>query len=119
MKIILYVFSGTGNTLKVAALYKKYLEKHEENSVKIYRISKKSGKFPSPEDYDLVGIGYPIHGFSAPEPAIKFCMQLPTVEYKRTFIFKSSGEGLNINARLYSNLREKVCTSTTALRRNV
>ena len=46
MKIILYVFSGTGNTLKVAALYKKYLEKHEGNSVKIYRISKKSGKFP-------------------------------------------------------------------------
>ena len=39
MKIILYVFSGTGNTLKVAALYKKYLEKHEGNSVKIYRIS--------------------------------------------------------------------------------
>ena len=97
MKIILYVFSGTGNTLKVAALYKKYLEKHEGNSVKIYRISKKSGKFPSPEDYDLVGIGYPIHGFSAPEPAIKFCMQLPTVEYKRTFIFKSSGEGLHVN----------------------
>lgn len=97
MKIILYVFSGTGNTLKVAALYKKYLEKHEGNSVKIYRISKKSEKFPSPEDYDLVGIGYPIHGFSAPEPAIKFCMQLPTVEYKRTFIFKSSGEGLHVN----------------------
>ena len=26
MKVILYVFSGTGNTLKVANLYKKYLE---------------------------------------------------------------------------------------------
>ena len=26
MKVILYVFSGTGNTMKVAALYKKFLE---------------------------------------------------------------------------------------------
>lgn len=97
MKVILYVFSGTGNTLKVASLYKKYLEEGGDNTVDIYRISKKSGQFPSPDDYDLVGLGYPIHGFSAPEPAIMFCKALPCVQNKRTFIFKSSGEGLHIN----------------------
>lgn len=109
MRVILYVFSGTGNTLKVAGLYKKYLEKanpdkvtdaHDEGAsvtVDIFRISKKSGETPSPDNYDLVGIGYPIHGFSAPEPAIELCKALPKVEKKPTFFFKTSGEGLHLN----------------------
>ncbi len=93
MKVILYVFSGTGNTLKVAALYKKYMNA----DVTVYRISEKSGKFPSPEEYDLVGVGYPIHAFSAPEPVINFCKKLPAVAYRRAFVFKTSGEGLHLN----------------------
>ena len=97
MKVILYVFSGTGNTLKVAGLYKKFLERYEGNSVEIYRISKKSGAVPNPEDYDLIGFGYPIHGFSAPEPAINFCKELSAVQNKRLFVFKTSGEGLHLN----------------------
>lgn len=103
MKVILYVFSGTGNTLKVASLYKKFLENsttadaEAPAAVDIYRVSAKSGPLPNPNDYDLVGLGYPIHGFSAPEPAIKLCKALPKVQNKRTFIFKTSGEGLHIN----------------------
>lgn len=105
MKIILYVFSGTGNTLAVAHLYKKFLEQYNKDnyetdlsvSVDIYRVSAKSGKFPSPENYDIIGVGYPIHAFVAPEPIVKFCKNLPKVKGKRTFIFKTSGEGLHIN----------------------
>ena len=97
MKVILYVFSGTGNTLAVAGLYKKYLEADGENTVDIYSVSAKSGEVPFPDGYDLVGVGYPIHAFCAPEPIIKLCKSLPKVESKRTFIFKSSGEGLHIN----------------------
>ncbi|MDE7306864.1 MAG: EFR1 family ferrodoxin [Clostridia bacterium] len=93
MKVILYVFSGTGNTLKVASLYKKYMNA----DVTVYRVSKKSAAAPSPEDYDLIGIGYPIHAFCAPEPILKFVKQLPKVTYRRTFVFKTSGEGLHIN----------------------
>lgn len=93
MKVILYVFSGTGNTLKVASLYKQYLD----GEVTVYRVSKKSPPPPSPEDYDLIGIGYPIHAFSAPEPILKFVKTLPPVQGKRTFVFKSSGEGLHLN----------------------
>lgn len=93
MKVILYVFSGTGNTLKVAALYKKYMNA----DVDIYRISKKSGQAPSPDGYDLVGIGYPIHAFVAPEPVVKFVKNLESVAYRRAFIFKTSGEGLHLN----------------------
>lgn len=97
MNIILYVFSGTGNTYSVAGLYKNYFEKSGDNKVDIYRISCKSGEIPSPDNYDLIGIGYPIHAFSAPEPAIKLCKELPAQKNKRTFIFKTSGEGLHIN----------------------
>lgn len=109
MKVILYVFSGTGNTMKVAALYKKYLEnlkpdeaadapyKGASVAVDIYRVSKNSGDIPDPNGYDLVGIGYPIHGFSAPEPTIRLCKSLPAVESKRAFFFKTSGEGLHLN----------------------
>lgn len=93
MKVILYVFSGTGNTLKVASLYKKYLNA----DVTVYRISEKSGKAPSPEGFDLIGIGYPIHAFYAPEPVLKFVKNLPSVAYRRAFIFKTSGEGLHLN----------------------
>lgn len=93
MKVILYVFSGTGNTLKVASLYKKYL--HAD--VTVYRVSEKSVAAPSPEGFDLIGVGYPIHAFSAPEPIIKFVKGLPALAYRRAFIFKTSGEGLHIN----------------------
>lgn len=97
MRIILYVFSGTGNTFAIANLYKKYFEESGGNQVEIYRISQKSGPFPDPSDFDIVGLGYPIHAFSAPEPAIKFCKNLPSCENKKAFIFKSSGEGLHLN----------------------
>ena len=97
MRVVLYVFSGTGNTLKVAALYKKFLERDSGNTVDIHRVSRKNGEIPDPNGYDLVGVGYPIHGFSAPEPIIKLCKSLPAVQNKRAFIFKTSGEGLHVN----------------------
>lgn len=93
MKVILYVFSGTGNTLKIAALYRSFLNA----DVTVYRVSKRAMPPPPPQEYDLVGIGYPIHAFSAPEPILKFAKALPAVENKPAFIFKSSGEGLHLN----------------------
>ena len=93
MKVVLYVFSGTGNTLKVASLYRQYLNA----DVTVYRIAKKSPPPPSPEEFDLIGIGYPIHAFSAPEPILKFVKTLPTLCGKRAFVFKTSGEGLHLN----------------------
>ena len=107
MKVILYVFSGTGNTLKVASLYKQYLDAE----VTVYRVAKTSPPPPSPEDYDLIGIGYPIHAFSAPEPILKFVKTLPKLQGKRAFVFKSSGEGLHLNdgssQKLIKRLKKK------------
>ena len=103
----MYVFSGTGNTLKVAAAYKRYLNAETT----IYRIAKSSPPPPPPEEFDLIGLGYPIHAFSAPEPILKFAKNLPALHGKRAFIFKTSGEGLHLNdgssQKLISILKKK------------
>lgn len=92
MKTLLIVFSGTGNTLSVAKLYQNYLMDTD-----IYRISVNSGALPDLDQYDRIGFGYPIHGFNAPYPFVKFIQTLPAQKDKKAFIFKTSGEGLHLN----------------------
>lgn len=92
MKTLLIIYSGTGNTLSVAGLYQQYL-----GNTDIYRISVNSGALPDLEEYDLIGFGYPIHGFNAPMPFVHFLKTLPSVKGKKSFLFKTSGEGLHLN----------------------
>lgn len=108
-KCKIYVFSGTGNTLKIAGYYKEYLaEKYE---TEIYKVEYPYNNFPDPKDADLIGFGYPLHGFNAPEPLIKLVKNLPAVEGTHTFIFKCGGEGLHANDasshKLISILKKK------------
>ena len=102
-KAVLYVFSGTGNTTLVAELYKKYLTDYETTICKI-KCSKEDGYEPYPDarDFDLVGLAYPVHGFNAPKVMNDFTKLLPEIDVqnwgkKKTFIFKTSGEGLTFN----------------------
>ncbi len=101
MKIGIFAFSGTGNTLAVAELYKKFAAKlSADNSVDVFRIT--DGGTYDTSDYDVVGVGFPIHAFSAPEPAVEFCKKLAPLDgkvSKRAFIFMTSGEGLKLNER--------------------
>ncbi len=92
-KALIYVFSGTGNTLLVAKLYKKYFKDYETT---VYSLGS-SEPVPNPNDFSLVGFAYPIHGFNAPQIMVNFCKTLPQVQEKKAFIFKSSGEGLGFN----------------------
>lgn len=94
LKVCLYYFSGTDNTRKIAELYKKEIP---NSDVTIYQIKKDNSEYPNPNDFDLIGFGYPIHGFNAPEAFYKFIKQLPTVNNIKTFIFKTSGEPLHVN----------------------
>lgn len=90
MKAIIYVFSGTGNTLKIAELYRKYLISYETEICNIKMLknpnfSKKDkrkfifDKFSSPNSADLIGFAFPIHGFNPPKVVMDFCKQLPDV----------------------------------------
>jgi len=96
-KCMIYVFSGTGNTRLIAELYKQYLTEYE---TQIFDVKMPGGKltdFPNPQDYDLIGLGHPVHGFNAPKIMYDFCKSLPKVTEKKVFIFTSSGEGLRLN----------------------
>ena len=91
MKAILYLFTGTGNT----RLCGKYLAEHlKEQGIEtdVFEYIAGQNYVPNPNDYDLVGFGYPIHAFNVPEAFTKFIKKLPKVDNKKYFIFKVSGE---------------------------
>ena len=52
---------------------------------------------PSPDGYQLVGIGYPVHAFNAPEIVERFARELKPSVHQDLFIFHTGGEGLHFN----------------------
>ncbi len=93
MRCIIYVFSGTGNTMLVAEEYAASLgpETH------IAAIDSSFMDLPSPNGYQLVGIGYPVHAFNAPEIVERFARELKPSVHQNLFIFHTGGEGLHFN----------------------
>ncbi len=95
MKILLITFTGTGNTF----LCGEYIKEHfmsanhqvdhfvcEYNSTFSYDLNK----------FDLIGFGYPIHAFNAPQYFVKFIKKLPKAKIP-FFIYKVSGEPFWLN----------------------
>lgn len=99
-KAIIYCFSGTGNTLKVANFIKDNLEKLDI-STDVFSIdyeSYKAKSYPSPNNYDKVGIAYPIYGFNAPYLVNRFVKFLEKAKKsQKVFIIKTSGEPFKMN----------------------
>ncbi|MDE6293853.1 MAG: EFR1 family ferrodoxin [Clostridiales bacterium] len=99
MKILLIYFSGTGNTHRIAELYKTALE---DNGAEVTQVELPTATLPDVSEYDLIGFGYPIHGFNAPKLLLKACKALPKRDkkkdgYKPAFIFKTSGEPVRMS----------------------
>jgi len=104
-KAVLYVFSGTGNTQKIADLYADAL-RGGGVSVTVHKITADFSDLPDPAGFDYMGIGYPIHAFNAPEIVTDFVKSLPYFNFpeslipaqrKEYFVFKTSGEPLKLN----------------------
>ena len=92
MKVLLMSFSGTGNTTLCGEFLKKHFEECG-HQVDHYQIKESNSFDYDINDYDLVGFGYPIHAFNAPEAFVKFIKKLPKLkEKKNLFFFKVSGE---------------------------
>lgn len=109
MRALIFCFSATGNTLRVVKEYEKNLiQKGVE--VEVRGITNRLENF-SVDEFDIVGIAYPIHGFNAPENVLKIAEQLPASEGKRALIVKTSGEPLRLNdissSRLSKILKRK------------
>jgi ferredoxin len=65
--------------------------------VEVYRLHWPFKSYPDPREYDLIGIGYPIHAFNTPKVVLDFFKKFPEENRKRFFIFKTSGEPLSMN----------------------
>jgi len=95
-KVLLIIFSGTKNTLKVGEMLK---ENFESNSleVKIFEITKPYTKIENLDSYDLIGLGYPIYAFNTPKIFLDYVLSLNFNIKQTIFIFKTSGEPLFLN----------------------
>ena len=95
MKVLLCYFSGTGNTKMIV---NKFNESLVSNGVEtyIYKIEDNCFNY-NIEEFDLIGIAYPIHAFNAPSIILDFANSLISVKDKKVFILKTSGEPLKLN----------------------
>ncbi len=96
MKAIIYYFTGTGNTRIAARAIKQELMSYDYD-VTLFEIRKNDEDVPNPNDYDVVGFGYPIHAFNAPQFFLKQIKKIAKVDHKKAFIFKTSGEPFGFN----------------------
>ena len=93
---IIYVFSGTGNTLTAAGFIQKALSaRGVETDVWVARVP--FGGAPDPTGYDIAGFGYPVHAFNTPRFFLQFVRSLPDGHGMPAFIFKTSGEPFRYN----------------------
>lgn len=96
MKILICYFSGTGNTQKIVNCYADVFATEYGDEVTLARMEDKFDI--DVNDYDLLGIAYPVHAFNAPSIALNFCKRLPKLANKKpAFIVSSSGEPLKLN----------------------
>ena len=94
-RAIIYVFSGTKNTLLTAKMVGGAFE-NLRVSTTIYEVAKPFDDVPSPNDFDYVGFAYPVHAFNSPQFFLNFVKTLPDAN-KKAFIIKTSGEPFHLN----------------------
>ncbi len=97
MKVLLCYFSGTGNTKMVTDRYAELLR--ESNvAVDLCNIEQNGNGVPT-DEYDMLGIAYPIWAFNAPGIVLQFAKHLRKRAQKTpAFIIKTSGEPLGLNS---------------------
>ncbi len=96
MKIVCCYFSGTGNTRWACeALLQQLAENGHMTS--LFSIRKDTER-PDLTDCDCLLIGYPVHGFNAPTPVLKFLKSLRKTQKKTPcYLVRTSGEPLKLN----------------------
>ena len=92
MKVLLITFSGTGHTTLCGDFIKSHFEQLG-HTCDHYVIKHDVTFNYDINEYDLVGFGYPIHAFNAPQAFVRFIKSLPKLSSKKKyFIYKVSGE---------------------------
>lgn len=96
MKCLLIYFTGTFNTRYTSKILKEKFEKAGDE-VDLYEIDPLKLERLDLSRYDIVGLGYPIYGYNAPWPFLKFIRYQKFSKGIRTFIYKNSGETEKVN----------------------
>lgn len=94
-KIVFYVFSGTGNTLKVVGECAERCRDH--GAVTAVCRLKKGDTVADISEFDAAVIAYPVYGFNAPKPVLEFVKNLPELNGKKVYFLMTSGEPLKMN----------------------
>ena len=106
MRVLLFFFSGTGNTYYVSKVIQENFLK-ESCECDLYAIEALVDVNDMIDQADLIGVGYPIYGSMMPENVEAFIHRLKPMK-KHAFVFCTqmmySGDGANIAAKI---LREK------------
>lgn len=113
MNLCIFYFSGTGNTKKIVDLFSEQFSLENCNVVvkQIETCLNGTDDFGL-DQFDKIGIAYPIHAFNAPSIVLEFARKLPALkQQKDLFFIKTSGEPLALNnissLKLKSILKKK------------
>ena len=89
MKVLFTVMSASGNTRKVCDLFAARLRERgaECETVRI----REDMAAPDVRSADVLVVGYPVHGFNAPQNVVDLAKDLPECENKGYYIIKTSG----------------------------
>lgn len=95
MKVLLVYYTGTYNT---RFLTEKIAERFERLNYAVEMVEiNSSAAVVKTDGYDFVGFGYPIYGFNAPHPFLKYFNKLRFSCGQKYFIYKNSGETMAMN----------------------
>lgn len=111
--IAIVYFSGTGNTEAITRLIAgEFKKKYQVEEIKVEDIMKYKIKF-DPGLYDLIGLGFPVYGFTAPENMFELVDSLAGIQDREFFIYSTCAGPFYLNdiaaAGLKSKLRKKDC----------
>ncbi len=87
-RIGIVYFSGTGNTWTIARQYAEEFLDHGQQ-VEFLPVEEviQDCAYHALADYDLLGLGYPVHVWNAPRLMDWFISQLPPVQGQKAFVF--------------------------------
>lgn len=107
--IAVYYFTGTGNTGIIAETLCAALTelKCKVDLIRMEDVLK--GRRPlSTEEYDMIGLGCPVFGYTAPPLVSRFISLLPCAKGTKAFVFRTAGGVAPINYNTSNGIRRKL-----------